>query len=157
MWEVLQQEFADLGSLPDLFRLILRLLVAVLLSGALGYQRTSVGKAAGLRTHMLVGLAAALPVAAVQIGAVDREAASRVIQGLVTGIGFIGGGAILKRARQREVHGLTTAAGLWLVTAVGITAGLGRLGLAVLGTGLAYLILTVVYRLEEYMDGGDSV
>jgi putative Mg2+ transporter-C (MgtC) family protein len=97
-------------------------------------------------------LAAALFVITRLEWGMDSADMSRVIQGLVTGIGFIGGGAILKLAQQREVEGLTTAAGLWMTCAVGIAAGLGRLGAAALGVVLTVIILGVVgavtHRLE---------
>ena len=74
---------------------------------------------------------------------------SRVIQGVATGIGFIGGGAILKRTAEREISGLTTAAGLWLTTAVGIAVGLGRVGLAALAVTLTWIILSTLTRVER--------
>ena len=76
---------------------------------------------------------------------------SRVIQGIVTGIGFIGGGVILKMSEQHQIVGITTAASIWLTATVGIATGTGRLGLAVGGTILAFIILTVVGRLEGWM------
>jgi putative Mg2+ transporter-C (MgtC) family protein len=88
-------------------------------------------------------LAAALFVITRLEWGMDSADMSRVIQGLVTGIGFIGGGAILKLAQQREVEGLTTAAGLWMTCAVGIAAGLGRLGAAALG-----VVGAVTHQLE---------
>jgi putative Mg2+ transporter-C (MgtC) family protein len=76
---------------------------------------------------------------------------SRVLQGLITGIGFLGGGAILKLTSEKEVLGLTTAAGIWLAAAIGIATGLGRVGTALMGTMLAYGILSVVYHWEQRM------
>jgi putative Mg2+ transporter-C (MgtC) family protein len=74
---------------------------------------------------------------------------SRVIQGIVTGIGFIGGGTILKLSEQADVKGLTTATSIWLTAAIGIAVGLGRLGLAIFGVVLALLILSALHRLER--------
>lgn len=79
-----------------------------------------------------------------------------MIQGVVTGIGFIGAGAILKLIDQGEIKGLTTAAGLWLTAAVGIAAGLGRETSAVLGTGLALLVLSVVQRASVWFSGNNT-
>jgi putative Mg2+ transporter-C (MgtC) family protein len=67
---------------------------------------------------------------------------SRVIQGIVTGIGFIGAGSILKGTEERDVHGLTTAASVWVAAAIGVAVGLGSLGLALLGTGFTLMILS---------------
>jgi putative Mg2+ transporter-C (MgtC) family protein len=76
---------------------------------------------------------------------------SRVIQGTITGIGFIGGGVILKLSEQHQIVGVTTAASLWLTATVGIAAGTGRLGLAVVGAILAFVILTAVAWFERWM------
>ena len=73
---------------------------------------------------------------------------SRVTQGIAAGVGFIGAGTILKRAGEGDVQGLTTAAGIWLTSAIGVAAGLGRLGLAALSAALAWTILAVIARLE---------
>jgi putative Mg2+ transporter-C (MgtC) family protein len=129
-WETVLQtvveEFSDLGTLEELTQLVLRLLVATLLGGLLGLQRERLGKAAGLRTHMLVAASSALIVlVAVQAGLGD-DALSRVLQGLLSGVGFLCAGAILKLEREEQVHGLTTAAGVWMTSAIGIAAGLGR-------------------------------
>ena len=128
--------------------LTIRLLFAVVLGAVVGFQREYSGKTAGLRTHMLVSLGAALFVIAVVESGMDNDAVSRVLQGLVTGIGFLGGGAILKLQQQREVEGLTTAAGIWLMAAVGVAVGLGRLGLATVGTILTWVIMSWIGRIE---------
>jgi putative Mg2+ transporter-C (MgtC) family protein len=98
---------------------------------------------------MLVALGAALFVLAdVEVGMTSADL-SRVIQGLAAGIGFIGGGAILKLSEERDIQGLTTAAGIWMTAAVGVVVGLGRLGLALLRIALAWLTLAVVGRIER--------
>jgi putative Mg2+ transporter-C (MgtC) family protein len=76
----------------------------------------------------------------------------RVIQGVATGIGFIGGGAILKLSAEREVRGLTTAAGIWMTAAAGVAVGLGYIAVAALGIGAAWLILSVVGRAERRVE-----
>src|SRR5262245_55838390 len=127
----------------------LRMLVAMLLGGVLGFEREWAGKIAGLRTHMLTALGAALFVLAPRLAGMDDEAVSRIVQGAVAGIGFLGGGVILKQDHEGRIKGVTTAAGIWLTAAVGICAGMGRLWLAVLTTLLAVVILLGIYRLED--------
>jgi putative Mg2+ transporter-C (MgtC) family protein len=148
----LWQEFvADLPSSTEIARITVRLLFAVVLGGVLGLERGQVGKAAGMRTHMLVALGAALVVLVPQLTGMSGADLSRVIQGALTGIGFIGGGVILKLSEQHQIVGVTTAASIWLTATVGIAMGAGRLGLAVVGTVLALIILTVFGRLEHWM------
>jgi putative Mg2+ transporter-C (MgtC) family protein len=137
------------GGFPDaaeLARILIRLAAALALGAVIGLQRESVGAAAGLRTHMLVTLAAAVFVLAPQTVGMSAEQLSRVIQGVATGIGFIGGGAVLKLAADREILGLTTAATIWLATAVGIAVGMGRLGLAAIVVGASWVILVLFAR-----------
>jgi putative Mg2+ transporter-C (MgtC) family protein len=97
---------------------------------------------------MLVALGAALFVLACLESGMAPNDLSRVIQGLATGIGFLGGGAILKVSEHREISGLTTAAGIWLTAAVGVSVGLGQWGLAAVGALLTWMILAVLFRLE---------
>ena len=147
------------GGLPDgreTIRVIIRLVAAGLLGAVIGAQREHAGKPAGLRTHMLVSLGAALfVIAPVQLG-MDSSDLSRIIQGLATGIGFIGGGAILKLSHEREIQGLTTAAGIWLTAALGVAAGLGALGVALISAILAWVILVVVLRIEARISKNDT-
>ena len=105
---------------------------------------------------MLVSLGAALFVIAVVESGMDNDGVSLVLQGLVTGIGFLGGGAILKWQQQRELEGLTTAAGIWLMAAVGVAVGLGRLGLATVGTILTWIIMSWVGRIEHRINARQS-
>lgn len=140
-----------LSGLPDWMqveRVIVRLTVAALLGAVVGIQREQAGKPAGLRTHMLVALGAALFVISCLEFGMSSSDLSRVIQGLATGIGFIGGGAILKLTDEREITGLTTAAGIWLTAAVGVAAGLGRWGSAALSVILTWIILAIIGRIE---------
>ena len=128
---------------------MVRLVVAAVLGGILGFQRAEAGKAAGMRTHMLVALGAAMVVLAPHLAGMSTADISRIIQGTVTGIGFIGGGVILKQSDHRYIEGVTTAAGIWLTATVGIVAGMGRLALGLAGALLALMILTVIGRLER--------
>ena len=153
MMDILLEEI--ISGLPDIRQsasLVTRLVTAMILGAVIGAQREAIGKPAGLRTHMLVAMGGALFVLAPLQSGMDLDGMSRVIQGIITGIGFIGGGAILKLQEQRAIEGLTTAAGIWLTAAVGITAGLGRWGLAVTGTILAWITLSLIGRIEGWMN-----
>lgn len=148
-WDVMMaaiaDEFSDLSQPDQTTRAILRLLLAALLGGLLGFEREHRGKAAGVRTHMLVALGSALFVLVPQLAGVHEDAISRVIQGLTAGVGFLCAGTILKNGSDEgKVKGLTTSAGLWLTTAVGVTVGFGHLATAVLGTLLALFTLQVI-------------
>ena len=146
-----QELVAGLPDNVEIARIVVRLLVATVLGGILGFQRAEAGKAAGMRTHMLLTLGAALVVLLPQLSGMASADSSRVIQGTITGIGFIGGGVILKLSEQHQIVGVTTAASLWLTATVGIAAGAGRLGLAAVGAILAFIILTAVARFEHWM------
>ncbi|UXY55475.1 MgtC/SapB family protein [Pseudomonas tohonis] len=148
----LANEFSDLDDPTQATRVTLRVLLAALLGGLLGFEREQHGKAAGIRTHMLVALGAALFVLAPQMAGAESDALSRVIQGIVAGIGFLCAGTILKRDSLAEVKGLTTAAGLWLTTAIGVTVGLGREATAALATLVALVILNLVPHLVSRLE-----
>ena len=128
-----------------------RLLLATLLGALIGLNRESYGKPAGLRTHALVALGAAtLTLVGLLLQASDSSAPSRVLQGIVAGIGFIGAGVILHRPDGRGVEGLTTAA-IWIVAAVGVAAGAGlwRTGASVVVVVL--LLLVVGERVDRWV------
>ena len=148
----LQQEFSDIKDLDEGVRIVVRLLVASVLGGLIGYERESKGKAAGLRTHMLVALGAALFVLAPAMSDMQVADMSRVLQGVIAGIGFLGAGAIIKSRGSNDVKGLTTAASIWFTAAVGITAGLGREMLALVSTLFALFILIVLSRTEARLE-----
>ena len=126
---------------PNLGRMVVRMVTALGLGALLGLERAYSGKEAGIRTHMLVCLAAAILVMIPLGSGFDSADLSRVIQGILAGMGFIGGGVILKVTAEKDVIGLTTAAGIWLTTAIGIAVGLGRFGIAVVGTLFALITL----------------
>ncbi len=151
--EIILEEI--LSGLPDVRQtasLVIRMMIAMILGAVIGAQRESLGKPAGLRTHMLVAMGGALFVLAPLQSGMDLDGMSRVIQGIVTGIGFIGGGAILKLQEQRAIEGLTTAAGIWITAAVGIAVGLGRWGLAVASTILTWVTLSLIGKIEAWMN-----
>jgi putative Mg2+ transporter-C (MgtC) family protein len=147
--DILRQEFGDVPSMPEFVRITLRLVAAMVLGGLVGLEREVAGKAAGLRTHMLVALGAALTLVVAYRLNMPAADQSRVIQGLVTGIGFLGGGAILKITDQRQIRGLTTAAGIWMTASIGIAAGAGKLATAAIATVLTFIVLSVLHLVEQ--------
>jgi putative Mg2+ transporter-C (MgtC) family protein len=126
-----------------LWTILIRVITASLLGALVGFQRERVGKPAGLRTHILVSLGTAVVVLACSASGMNMDGESRVIQGIVTGIGFIGAGSILKVSEERDIRGLTTAAGLWLTAAIGVSCGLGTIGIAMIASVLAMIILAL--------------
>ena len=154
VWNTVLSEFSDIPDATQITRITLRLLVAAALGGLLGYERESQGKSAGVRTHMLVAIGAALFVLIPQQAGASSADLSRVLQGLIAGVGFLGAGAIILGSKQEDTRGLTTAAGVWVTAAIGIAAGMGRESTAVLATLVALFVLTVVpwilgYRREN--------
>jgi putative Mg2+ transporter-C (MgtC) family protein len=148
-----------LGGLPDvqaLARVLVRLAGAMLLGAIAGFQREQLGKPAGLRTHMLVAMGACLFVLVpLQLGMPIGEV-GRIIQGVAAGIGFVGAGAILKLSQEREIQGLTTAAGIWTTAAVGVAVGMGGFGVAAIGMLLAWFVLAVLLRIEARVPGNQK-
>jgi putative Mg2+ transporter-C (MgtC) family protein len=136
-------EFSDLADAEQTTRVVVRLLLASLLGGLLGLQRERQGKEAGIRTHMLVAAGSALFVLVPMQAGMDSDGLSRVLQGLLAGIGFLCAGSILKLESEEQVKGLTTAAGIWMTAAIGMCAGLGREATAVLSTLLVLGILSL--------------
>jgi putative Mg2+ transporter-C (MgtC) family protein len=133
-------------------RIIVRLVMATLLGAIVGVQREFSGKPAGMRTHMLVSLGTAIFVISCNASGMSLDALSRVVQGIVTGIGFMGAGTILKLSADHRIIGLTTAAGLWLTAAIGLSVGLGDIVLAIISTVLALIILILMKPLEHWAD-----
>ena len=155
--ETIAAEFSDLPEAEQATRVMVRLTLAALLGGLLGIEREQKGKAAGVRTHMLVAMGSAMFVLVSQQSGMITADLSRVIQGVIAGIGFLGAGTILKghikgNADEEQVKGLTTAAGIWLTAAIGVAAGMGRESTAVLSTLLALGILAVVPRIVRYLE-----
>jgi len=140
----IEAEFSDLADPSDVTRVCLRLLVALSLGALLGYERQKHGADAGLRTHMLVSMGAALFVLVPLQAGMELADLSRVIQGVATGIGFVGAGAILKMKELETIKGLTTAAGIWLTAAVGVAAGLGLEGTAILSALCGWGVLAML-------------
>jgi putative Mg2+ transporter-C (MgtC) family protein len=145
--DCIAQEF-EVASTAAVTRMLLRLLVAMILGGVIGFDRQWVGKAAGFRTHILVCFGTALFVIAGLETEMDANSLSRVVQGIVTGIGFLGGGVILKLREERQIKGVTTAATIWLTCAIGVAVGFGRYALATTATILGLIVIEVLRQLE---------
>jgi putative Mg2+ transporter-C (MgtC) family protein len=155
--ETLGAAVADATVAPDAVAYgpgAIRLGAALVLGGLIGFERERRHRPAGLRTHMLVSVAAALFTAmALEIAAAGdrlgpdlRVDPTRVIEAVTAGVAFLAAGAIIRDGRS--VRGLTTGAGLWLAGAVGMTCGLGYLGVAATTTVAAVIVLAVIRRLE---------
>ena len=154
IWQTIQAEFADITDEQEVTRILLRLLMAAVLGAVLGFEREHKGKSAGVRTHMLVSMGAALFVLAPSMAGADDQALSRVVQGIVAGIGFLGAGTILKGNGRDPSHvkGLTTAAGLWMTAAIGTAAGMGREATALISTLMALLVLATMPLVVEKVE-----
>lgn len=150
IWNTVLSEFSDIPDATQITRITLRLLVAAALGGLLGYEREKQGKSAGVRTHMLVAIGAALFVLIPQQAGASTADLARVLQGLVAGVGFLGAGAIILGTNQVETRGLTTAAGIWVTAAIGVAAGMGRESTAILSTLVALVVLSVVPWIGRY-------
>jgi putative Mg2+ transporter-C (MgtC) family protein len=145
--DTIAAEFSDVGDVAQLTRVIVRLTLAAVLGFALGFEREKQGKAAGIRTHMLVAIGSAMFVLVPQQAGIVASDMSRVIQGLVAGVGFLCAGTILKTGQdEQQVQGLTSAAGLWMTAAIGMACGLGRETTAILSTLLALAVLALMPR-----------
>lgn len=152
IWKTVLSEFVEITDVAQIIRITLRFLLAAILGGLLGYDREMKGKAAGLRTHMLVSLGAALFILIPQQAGVSVADLTRVLQGLVAGVGFLGAGSIIMGRQQEEAKGMTTAASIWLTAAIGVAAGMGREATAVLSTLLAMVILSLMPRVERLLE-----
>jgi len=140
---------------PDIWESAGRLLMALVFSGIVGWEREAKGRPAGLRTHILVALGAAgftlvsiaLYAESVAAGHAPPFDPGRIISTIVGGVGFLGAGAIIQS--RGEVHGLTTAASIWLVAAVGVASGAGLYTLSTLMAALALVTLVLIKWIER--------
>jgi putative Mg2+ transporter-C (MgtC) family protein len=138
----------------------LQLAAATVAGAVIGLNRDLRGKPAGVRTHALVGLGSAiatLVASSAFVNTPDPAAASRVIQGIITGIGFLGAGVILHPDGGRSVRGLTTAASIWVVAALGVACGTAQWPAAIVGTALTLIVLLLggpFERLAHRLRGG---
>lgn len=121
------------------WQMLLRLVVAVIFGALIGYERERDGKPAGVRTHGMVCLGAALFTIVSLYGFGEATDTSRIAAQVVTGVGFLGAGAILHN--RRNIHGLTTAASLWVTAALGLAVGVGMMMMSLFTTILIFLLL----------------
>lgn len=145
--------------LVDLGDVALRLVAAVVVGMVVGLDREWRGKTVGLRTLGLVSLGSALVcMSTVHYAAIanDIAAVSRIIQGVIqgvmTGIGFLGAGAILKGPNQQQAHGLTTAATVWVTAALGIACALATWSIVLIGVGLTLVVLVALHPIDLWFD-----
>ena len=146
----------------ELLDIAARLSAAVVVGAAIGLNRELHDKPAGLRTHALVGLGSALVVIAVMGEDHSIDAVSRAAQGIITGIGFLGAGVIVRHRDKGRIHGLTTAATIWVTALFGIACGTGRFRELLVGSVLLFLVLilggpveSVVHRVADRASGVD--
>jgi putative Mg2+ transporter-C (MgtC) family protein len=140
--------------LLDWSEIVLRLGAATLAGGLIGLNRDLHGKPIGLRTLGLVGLATAMVVVlAESLGSAEKvpDAISRIIQGILTGIGFLGAGVIIRREDRARVHGLTSAACTWLTACFGIMCGAGYWRIAIIALGITFTVLVAGGRVERWL------
>ena len=130
-------------------QMVIRLLAAAGMGATIGYQREKAGKPAGLRTHVLIAVGAALFTVASVYGFGPAGDMSRVAAGVVAGIGFIGAGAIMHRGAGDIVGGLTTAATIWAVAAIGLAAGAGLYLVAGVTTGITLVVLFLPRHIRQ--------
>ena len=144
IWATIVSEFSDIPDVSTITRITMRLVLAAVLGGIIGYERERKGRSAGVRTHMLVAVGAALFVIGPSQAGMPIEDMSRVLQGIAQGIGFLGAGAIIVRAAKNQVEGLTTAANIWATAGIGLIVGLGLEATAVLSAAIILIILAAV-------------
>ena len=151
IWMTIQSEFSDLSDITQITKVTLRLVTASILGGLLGYEREMKGKSAGLRTHMLVALGAALFIIVPQLAGASQIEVLRVLQGLIAGVGFLGAGAIVIGQQKENESGLTSAATVWITAAIGVTVGMGFEATAVLSTLITLIILALIPRYRNHL------
>ena len=147
IWATVVLEFSDIPDIQTVTKITLRILIAAVLGGLLGYERERKSISAGVRTHMLVAVGAAIFMIGPAQAGMSLGDLSRVIQGTIQGIGFLGAGAIIVGTAARKVQDLTTAASIWAAAGIGIAAGLGLEATAVLSTIVVLFVLAAVPKL----------
>ena len=136
---------------PQFSDIVVRLLAAAAAGMILGINRELKDKPAGLRTHSIVALGAAMITLVATLPPTDGTSASRALQGVITGIGFLGAGVILRDMTGRTIHGLTTAATIWLAACLGAACGLGYWSVAAVAAAIALLILVLGIPFERHL------
>ena len=137
---------------PQTLDAALRLGSAVAIGGLVGFDRGLRQKPAGLRTHALVALGAALmTITALDLAPHEPSASTRVLQGVISGVGFLGGGVILRDTQDQRVRGLTTAASIWIVAGLGMACGAGHWRTGLLASGFTLLVLVAGRSIEQLL------
>ncbi|MCJ7777192.1 MAG: MgtC/SapB family protein [Sedimentisphaerales bacterium] len=129
---------------------VLRILLAVVLGGVIGLERQLSGKPAGLRTNIMICLGSAVFTIISEHMAKPGDSVTRIASQIVTGVGFLGAGAIIRE--RGGIHGLTTAATIWLVASIGMACGAGFYSLAVISTIIAIIVLIGLVKLDKYLE-----
>jgi len=139
-WPIFWDDLARIGA-------------AALLGGLLGLERELKGHWAGLRTHMMVSIGSAIfIIGGLDVSGGEHDSVTRVIQGIASGIGFLGAGTILKLGEKQEIKGLTTASSIWLAAALGVTAGLAEYALSVAAVIVSLFVLGALGPMERYFE-----
>jgi putative Mg2+ transporter-C (MgtC) family protein len=139
--------FMGLGDEEKVVRSLARLTVAAAMGAILGYERQTERKPTDARMHMIVAMGAALVTLVVSESG-NADAVSRAVQGIITGVGFLGAGAIIKDDSEHKIHGLTTASSVWLTAAIGIAIGAGHLWPAVFAVLLGWIFLAGLKKIQ---------
>ncbi len=143
-------DWANLTDVHQWFDPFAALVIATLLGGLIGLERQLHGHWAGLRTHMTVSMGSAVfTLTALGVAPPPVPDATRVVQGIAAGIGFLGAGTILKLSDQMEIKGLTTASSIWLTAAIGTATGLSMFSLAISATVITLIVLAFFRPLEK--------
>ncbi len=137
---------------PETLDAALRLGSAVAIGGLVGLDRGLRQKPAGFRTHALVALGASLmTIVGLELAPTDPSASTRVLQGVIAGVGFLGGGVILRDSQDQRVKGLTTAASIWIVAGLGMACGAGHWRTGLLASGFTVVVLAAGHRIEQVL------
>jgi putative Mg2+ transporter-C (MgtC) family protein len=137
---------------PDTLDAALRLGSAVAIGGLVGLDRGLRQKPAGLRTHALVSLGAALMTyTGIELAPTEPSAVTRVLQGVIAGVGFLGGGVILRDAHDLRIRGLTTAASIWIVAGLGMACGAGHWRTGLLASAFTLVVLMGGHHIEQLL------
>lgn len=149
----LKAEFAHEVTATPTAIAVVRMLAAIFLGGLIGFERETHGKSAGLRTHILISLAACLfALIALELTTIgDKGDPVRIIEAVTAGVAFLVAGSII--SSRGSVQGLTTGAGMWLAGAIGVACGTGNLSLASLATGAAIIVLWLILPISEKISG----
>lgn len=145
-----------MAGIIDYWDVLARLLIALVFGGIIGLDRNLHGKQTGLKTLGLVALGAALvTMASMEFvtapGSYSREALSRAMQGVITGIGFLGAGVIVLDRNSSKVRGLTTAASIWVTACIGIVCGMGDWRIAAMALALVLALFILGHPLERHL------